>query len=74
MPKHAKARVTVLPQSLQPRDAVVHPCLILADIRHDCTGVQSVDIADDPATTFMQFGKLFGMKDHPPAKLPTVIA
>ena len=73
MPKHAKARVTVLPQSLQPRDAVVHPCLILADIRHDCTGVQFAASANNSATTFKQFGKLLGMKDHPPAKLPTVI-
>ncbi len=29
---NSNARVTILPQSLQPQDAVVHPCLILADI------------------------------------------
>jgi hypothetical protein len=71
---NGNARATILPQSLQPRDAVVHPRLILADTRHGCTGVQSAAIADNPATTIKQFRKLFVMKNHPAAKLPTVIA
>lgn len=71
---NSNARVTVLSQSLQPRDAVVHLCLILTDIRHDRTGVPSVATADNPAITFKQSRKLFAMKNHPPTELPTVIA
>lgn len=52
----------------------VHPCLILADIRHGCTGAPSAATADNPATTFKQSRKLFVMKKHPPTELPTVIA